>query len=309
MSIDEQSGEVNDDKDYDVNSGLEEYTKKDDEFTDISDIPAERVNREFRDVKKAWWDRSIHPANVFHKRSVRQHSRGWVGWGKIMELCQTAYEKGEEKKAFGKGWTPLHLGKRDAAIIATLFLGGFRRQELANRIYKYKDEKGEEHLYETGLRNNENSIMINYEKGYITITAIALKKHVYREDKDAELKINNAHRVFRSFRSEVYRYITFPISEPPVKYLLDYIKTVPKDAQLFPLSTSSIYKIVENVDSSIFPHWFRSQRAIQLAKEYNFREEEIRAFFLWTNQETITYYVNYAESDLLQKMLGKTYKY
>jgi len=52
----------------------------------------------------------------------------------------------------------------------------------------------------------------------------------------------------------------------------------------------------------ISDHWFRAQRACQLASEYGFRDAELRRFFLWKNVETIAKYAKLALEDLEEKM-------
>jgi len=95
---------------------------------------------------------------------------------------------------------------------------------------------------------------------------------------------------------------TFPIrvSEPLTKYLVDWCEEVkgPLDV-LFPLKRSAAFVRIRNIgeeldqdipfcdirSSLVYLHWFRSERACQLAFDYGFDREDMNEFFEWKERK------------------------
>jgi len=85
------------------------------------------------------------------------------------------------------------------------------------------------------------------------------------------------------------RRIEIPSDEPLLEYAIPYIKD--SDGVLFNLSYDYYYAMCRRMDPlkgkypkvppHIFPHWWRSQRACQLASEYKFSLHELLDFFDW----------------------------
>ena len=85
------------------------------------------------------------------------------------------------------------------------------------------------------------------------------------------------------------RRIEIPSDEPLLEYAIPYIKD--SDGVLFNLSYDYYYAMCRRMDplkgkypkvpEHIFPHWWRSQRACQLASEYKFSLHELLDFFDW----------------------------
>jgi site-specific recombinase XerD len=96
---------------------------------------------------------------------------------------------------------------------------------------------------------------------------------------------------------------TFPIhtKEPLSVFLIDYLKKI-KSNQLFSLSRVQAYRIVRNLDDNIFPHWFRAQRASQLALEYGFSVHDLIDFFSWKSLQTAIHYSRMGWKGLASKM-------
>ena len=108
--------------------------------------------------------------------------------------------------------------------------------------------------------------------------------------------------------------LLLPKFEPLVKYLESWLSEV--DDYLFPtnypterkwITPSRAYQIVTKVGKrlglDIWDHWFRGQRASQLASEYGFREAELDNFFGWKHPRTSRKYAKLAtarQEELMQ---------
>lgn len=96
---------------------------------------------------------------------------------------------------------------------------------------------------------------------------------------------------------------TFPIhlKEPLCPLLLDYVKKS-ETMTLFNISRVQTYRIIKNLDENIFPHWFRAQRASQLALEYGFDIHDLIDFFNWKNVQIAAHYSHMGWKGLANKM-------
>ena len=103
---------------------------------------------------------------------------------------------------------------------------------------------------------------------------------------------------------------TFPIrlDEPLTPFMLnwieqceDYLFPSPKQTRKQPyLSNTRVYQIVKSL--GVNPHWFRAQRACQLASEYGFDLHQLLEFFKWKRQETAARYASLGWQDLAKQM-------
>lgn len=105
-------------------------------------------------------------------------------------------------------------------------------------------------------------------------------------------------------------YRTFPINrkEPLIPGLLTYLDQLPgPDARLFRIKRSRAYDITttigEKLNMHVPTHWFRAQRASQLAFEYGFNEHDLVEFFKWKNYQTAFHYASKGYKGLTQKMV------
>ncbi len=96
---------------------------------------------------------------------------------------------------------------------------------------------------------------------------------------------------------------TFPIhlKEPLCPFLLNYIEKN-ETKMLFNISRIQAYRIIRGLDAEIFPHWFRAQRASQLALEYGFDIHDLIDFFNWKNVQTAAHYSHMGWKGLANKM-------
>jgi len=103
---------------------------------------------------------------------------------------------------------------------------------------------------------------------------------------------------------EAYRTFPFPKTEPLVKTLQELL---PANGKLFSVGYSTAYNELTNLGQSmgtwIPTHWFRAQRASQLAFEYGFSEHELIEWFLWRDYMTAFNYARKGYKGLAAKMV------
>jgi len=103
---------------------------------------------------------------------------------------------------------------------------------------------------------------------------------------------------------EACRTFPFPKIEPLVKTLKELL---PTDGPLFSVGYSTMYNEVTelgcNMGTWIPTHWFRAQRASQLAFEYGFDEHELIEWFLWRDYMTAFNYARKGYKGLAMKMV------
>lgn len=157
-------------------------------------------------------------------------------------------------------------------------------------------------LFETGGRVSEvlqlrkdNFVVQN---PFLVVKAMPVLK---RYKKIGEYKDKDGKTRWRTEGKIAYR--TFPIhmKEPLCKPLLDYIIKI-EEGKLFNIGRIQAYRIVRRLDKNIFPHWFRAQRASQLALEYGFNIHELIDFFNWKSLQTATHYSRMGWKGLANKM-------
>jgi len=100
---------------------------------------------------------------------------------------------------------------------------------------------------------------------------------------------------------------TFPImrSEPLVPTLLEWLNGIhDKDKLLFDMSRTKAFYIVRDVEKDLYPHWFRAQRASQLAAEYGFDLHSLMDYFHWKDIQIALHYSRLGWQGLARKMQG-----
>ncbi len=98
----------------------------------------------------------------------------------------------------------------------------------------------------------------------------------------------------------------FPINltEPLIPELFSYMQG--RAGRLFDITRIRAYQVITRTDPRIYPHWFRAQRASQLAYEYGFDVHDLMDFFGWLNVGTAIHYSRMGWKGLAAKMLAKT---
>jgi len=222
----------------------------------------------------AYW--STHK---FHKRSVEvaMDEYPYESWQQVIDLCQRAFEQGKDNFVLikGLGWT--NSSERDAAIIATLFLGGFRAQEICHRSYKMPDGS----IYEVGLKKGDfKTITMPDGREFIEFRNIHILKK-YRKIPGTEWVDQNGKKHWKTERRRGTRTFAFPSKEPLVKYLMNYASRFKQGQYLFDISYDTVYRVCTRTEPRLFPHLLRSWRATQLAVEYHYDLAQLLEWFSW----------------------------
>jgi hypothetical protein len=222
----------------------------------------------------AYW--STHK---FHKRSVEvaMDDYPYESWQQVIDLCQRAYEQGKDSLVLVRGLGWANSAERDAAIIATLFLGGFRAQEICRRSYKMPDSS----IYEVGLKKGDfKTITMPDGREFIEFRNIHILKK-YRKIPGSEWVDQNGKKHWKTERRRGTRTFAFPSKEPLVKYLMTYANHFKQGQYLFDISYDTVYRVCTKTEPRLFPHLLRSWRATQLAVEYHYDLAQLLEWFSW----------------------------
>ena len=214
----------------------------------------------------------------YNKRSMSDIDR-FIGWDTLMMLIEEC-EHTKYKPSPAWDIDPFdysnRLINRDQALIATLFLTGGR----VNEVVPLRKNQFEIHPLSLQVRNMR--ILKRYKKLSHTVDEQG-HKHYETETIAATRGI-----------------VPINYAEPLVPVLLKYLKTV--DDYLFPsphqkrdhISDTRAYQIVTKIGKrlgvEVWNHWFRSQRASQLATEYSFDLHRLSDWFKWTQLDTARIY-------------------
>lgn len=238
------------------------------------------------------------------RRSVSNIST-FTGWNRITQLIETARGVYPDKPIW--------------ALIAFLMAGGFRISELIRSPTFYLDENHIPVHY--GLRMNH----ISFARNRVSFTAVPLLKkykksnpvittyteaevqsvspslrRLYTLDKEREVYIRKS---FDTERTAAFRAFDIPINEPIVPVLRRYLRQfedVHENFYLFSdLTRWDAYKYLVALDPLIWNHWFRAQRASQLAVEYHWKEDKIARWFSWVDLQTAMHYANMSPEELV----------
>jgi len=220
---------------------------------------------------------AVHP---YERRSVDQDVEEFVGWetllGMVEEAGRTRYRPSPVWPAEAAEDYQDRLRRRDQALIATLFLTGGRVSEVVEL---------EASNFRVGSR-------------FIVVRGMRVLKRYRRVAAYMEggRKRYRTEPVF-----ETRGRFSFPTGEPLVPHLVSWLEEV-GEGPLFPspaktrshLSRVRAYQVVttigRRVGVEIWPHWFRAQRASQLAEEYGFQLHRLMEWFSWKRVETALKY-------------------
>jgi hypothetical protein len=234
----------------------------------------------------AYW--AIHK---YRRRSVEValDEYPFGSWQQVIDLCQRAMDQGKDTPVFvrGKGW--YNKGERDAAIIAALFLGGFRRQELCHKTYKLADGS----VYEVGIKKGDYKRFIaNDGREFIEFQNIHILKK-YKRIKDP-----SGH--YKTERLRAFRTFVFPAKEPLVVFLDNWARHFSQGEYLFDISRETVYRTCTSVEPRLFPHLLRSWRATQLAVEYGYDLAQLLEWFHWNDLKYAKLYAKMNVSRMVQ---------
>jgi len=241
----------------------------------------------------------------YERLSIEKLKPEFTGWEHYIELLEQIPD------------TTSTNPERDQAFFAILFELGCRAREVlglrvkvGKRQYKY--------LSPPLMRKN----FLFTKPGKIIITDIPVLKRYEKIDhkilKEAEIPHTTppshkklwhkteqglyVRKVWVTRRLRVTRRIEIPDDEPLLDYVLPWVKKC--RGQLFDRYYHYYYYLCRELDplkdkyprvpDHIFPHWWRSQRACQLAAEYGFTLHELLEFFEWQSMTVAKEYAKLA---------------
>ena len=198
---------------------------------------------------------------------------------------------------------------RDRILITSAFLTGGRIVEI--------------------LQLQKKHILFDQDPNYVVVRTMPMVKRYkkirsadkwkceghckMRWDAEPPLEVQRTHNIVKyagwvTIPVKAYRTFPFPKSEPLVPVLADWIERLadPK-TRLIRLSYQRAYEIVtaigKELNTWIPTHWFRAQRASQLAFEYGFNEHDLVEFFKWLDYMTAFHYASKGYKGLATKMV------
>lgn len=169
---------------------------------------------------------------------------------------------------------------RDRALIATIFLTGGRISEV--------------------LLLRRSSFNLSEPTVIVVKSMRVLKRFRKVGEKIVEGKK-------RWITEELEDYRSFPISrkEPPVPILEEWLGGLKGEEKLFDISRVKAFQIVRGLGKELYPHWFRAQRACQLAVDYGFDLHELMDYFYWKDIKIAMHYSKLGWRGLAKKMVAR----
>jgi integrase len=226
---------------------------------------------------------------LLHGDEYERHSveeiQSFCGWEVLLQLIKECARTPYNVSPFWKNEDSIAEYRRkkrarDQGIIATLFETGGRINEV---LALKKDNFDFSH------------------PDFIRVAAMPLLKRYKRDKTTGEIHSIPSTRTF-----------VIPSREPLVQYMKPVIDRA--DPFLFPspkypdrpMTDTRAYQIVrdlgERIGMRIWNHWFRAQRASQLASEYNFDVPLLLRFFNWKSYDTALRYARLGVGDLMRAM-------
>lgn len=240
-------------------------------------------------VRKGYW-----ADHEYHRRNVEFGVEEFEGWNRIISLV----EKG---RRVGEGRVP-PSGVRDAGLIAELFIGGFRAGEASREEFPSEDG----HVVTSGVRKEQVKVIKDSPVPHLLFdNVMALKGHRKIPGSDFwDDPVNKTGHHYLTRRLPVYRMFPVPLSEPKevLDAFLEHVDKVKEGQWLFPLTPTRVWQIVKDVDPTVWPHWFRAQRAAQLAREYKWDLHKISEWFQWKDLKTAARYASMGYGGLLESL-------
>ncbi|MFH2109956.1 MAG: site-specific integrase [Candidatus Bathyarchaeota archaeon] len=213
---------------------------------------------------RGWWR-----DHDYTRRSVLRDIEGFIGWGALTDLVESA--ESELEKAF----------------LSTAFLTGGRVSEV--------------------LGLTRDMFDVDREGGVAVVRNMPRLKVFKKigELPDGSWETESLDAVRRPF--------PLIIQEPLMPYLLGWLERAgsgylfPSPRRLGrPLSRAWGYKTVvrvgERAGLDIWPHWLRSQRASQLAADYNLQVLDLVDYFTWQKADMALHYSRRGWAGLLARM-------
>lgn len=243
-----------------------------------------------------------HPG--YRKFSVERDVESFCGWDLLLRMVSLVDRLTEEPAKY-------------RALISALFLTGCRVHE----VIPYRG------IY--GLRYRHFDL--DSDPGYILVSGVPIlkrytsrervrkwkcvghcKMHWSREPTEEERRRHQIVEYLGYVTEREIRTRSFPISKntPLSPILMDYVRPkLGSDEYLFRgVFYSNVYtlcrRLSEELGVVVRPHWFRAQRASQLAAEVGADRDELKAYFSWRSDEDAERYAKMGIKGLLRRGIG-----
>lgn len=99
------------------------------------------------------------------------------------------------------------------------------------------------------------------------------------------------------------RTIPIPRKEPPVPILLEWVARFKGEQRIFRMSRVQAFLEIRKLGPDLYCHWFRAQRASQLASEYDYDLHDLMDYFHWKDIKIAMHYSRLGYRGLARKML------
>jgi len=244
-----------------------------------------------------FWNKAT--GNVYQRKSVERDIQQFYGWPLLLDIvneCKNTryFRKGKSLYFADKGTKEelrRRLIARDQALIAAIFETGGRILEvLMLQLHHFEVEK--DRIYVKGMPIVKRFVKTDEILDIKDEKPTGIFSHLYHWSHKKDGWVRRKWKT--EPKIEVRGTLLLPKFEPLVKYLESWLEKT--EDYLFPtyydtddnrkwISTTRAYQIVTTVGKrlglELWDHWFRAQRASQLATEYGFREAELDDFFGW----------------------------
>jgi len=142
-----------------------------------------------------------------------------------------------------------------------------------------------------------------FETGGRVSEVLKLRRGNFDLGSDSSLAIVKAMPVLKR-KPETSTDRTIPIkrSDPLWPYIEAWLEDKKPDDILFDISRSKVWGLLKEIDEELYPHWFRAQRASQLAFEYGWDASRLSEFFAWKHFPTALKYARRGYKGLAEEM-------
>lgn len=203
--------------------------------------------------------------------------------------------------------------KRDRALIAGAFLTGGRISEvLSLRREHFVLDEDEQYIVVRAMPRVKC-----FEKVSACRKWKCANHCKVRWNQQPSQKLYEKHGEITEYPGWITRpvpeYRTFPIpkSEPLVEEFLEYLHRFDEwgEKPIYNIKRFRAYQILTGIGETLGartpPHWFRAQRASQLAYEYAFDVSDLLEFFRWQDLKMAVHYASKGYRVLAKKMVSK----
>ena len=209
----------------------------------------------------------------------------FCGWPRLMSIINQA-----------------HPG-RDRTLVATLFLTGGRISEVLLLKKENFDLSHEDVIVVKSMPLVKRFQRVTKTKKWKCVSHC--NKRWGEKPSSEEFRTHEIQEYVGWATKPLKDYRTFPIvrKDPPVPILEEWLNRIPrKELKLFSISRVQAFLIIRGLGENLYPHWFRAQRACQLAYEYDYDLHDLMDFFVWKDFKIAMHYSRLGWKGLAKKM-------